>query len=153
MFLEKDDLKNNIYDYNLSQITNDNDDIVNRALAIAEQELKGYLTPNNKREWNDGRIVFDVDVIFAKTGSDRNELLVGYGCTIAKWYIVDLCNSDMIYEQAKERYDRVKKDLRELRDGEFTPPDLEIKEPPADEELEDGQEQFIYGSRAKFNHE
>lgn len=153
MFLQKEDLKNNIYNYQVEQITQGDENIVLQALASAEIELKSYLQGNNKREYLDGRLRYDVEAIFSKTGDERNALLVSHGIAIAKWYIVDLCNADIIYEQAKERYDRAVSWLKQLAKGEVNLPNLPVL---SDDENKnpDGTEKivFVYGSRPKFNH-
>jgi len=145
MFLTKDDLKNNIYGYQLHEITGGNESIVQTALEAAENELRAYLTPNNDRRWLDGRPLYDTDAIFSATGNDRNALLVRHGVVIAKWWIVELSNVDIIYQQAKERYDMTRRWLEDLAAGKVNL-DLPLKNP-------DTRNVFIYGSRKKFNHE
>lgn len=158
MFLQKEDLKNNIYTYQVDQITEGDDTIVLQALDTAEQEAKSYLTLNNKKESDDGRLKYDVDKIFSAKGKDRNPLIVSVTLTIAKWWIVDLCNVDIIYEQAKERYDRAVAWLKDIAKGNANLNTLPlIKDEnqsiaPPGEELKDTWP-WIYGSRKKFNHE
>jgi phage gp36-like protein len=153
MFLQKEDLKKSIYSYNLEQITEGDDTVVDTALAAAEEEIRGYLSGNNKREWKDGRIVYDADAILNKSGAERNALILSHAVVIAKWWIIDLCNADMIYEQAKERYDRTRKYLEDLADGTITLSSLPIiDETVAEGEAEQDQE-WAYSSRKKFNHE
>ena len=48
MFLVKEDLKNNIYSYQVEQITEGDDTIVLQALDTAEQEVKSYFYTNDK---------------------------------------------------------------------------------------------------------
>lgn len=153
MFLTIEDLKNNIYEYQVDQITEGDNAIVVQALEVAEQECRSYLEANvNLRPNLDGRYLYDVETIFSKRGSERNALIVQYCITIAKWYIVDLCNADIILEQAKERYDRVLKNLENLATGKTTLGSLPIKKIEEDPELED-LKPFSFGSRKKFHHE
>jgi phage gp36-like protein len=135
MFLKKEDLKKSIYNYNLEQITDGDETVVDTALAAATEELRSYLSGNNKREWLDGRVLYDVDAILNAVDAERNALILSHGVVIAKWWIIDLCNADMIYEQAKERYDRTRKYMQDL------------------EEDTEESEVWKYGSRKKFNHE
>lgn len=158
MFLQKDDLKNNIYSYQVDQITEGDDTIVLQALDTAEQEARSYLTLNNKKEADDGRLKYDVDKIFSAVGKERNPLIISATLTIAKWWIVDLCNADILYEQAKERYDRTIAWLKDIAKGNANLNTLPLikdeggtGENPG-EELEDTWP-WIYGSRKKFNHE
>lgn len=148
MFLTKTDLRNNIYGYQLHEITDGNDDIVDLALAAAEEELRAYFTPNNKKEWLDGRPHYDVDAIFSATGNDRNPVLVRHGVVIAKWWIVELASVDVIYEQAKERYDRTRQWLQDLAAGKINLASLPVK----DTSINDA-DPFTFGSRKKFRHE
>lgn len=153
MFLEIEDLKNSIYNYQIDQITEGDINITLQAIAAAEQEVRSYLAANNMREWADGRLRYDVDAIFSATGSDRNALILSHTATIAKYYIIELCNADIIYEIAKERYDRAVAWFKDLAKGIInldTLPQL-----PEDDGSEDSETTypFVYGSREKFNHE
>lgn len=151
MFINKNDLGSSIYGYQIDQITENNDTIVDMAMAAAEEELRSYLSPNYKKEWLDGRLQYDVDAILSAEGENRNQLLVKHCATIAKWWVVDLSNADVIYEHAKERYDRSVAWLHKLAKGEVnlsTLPTIEITE-----DTEDTRKPFSFGSRQKFNHE
>lgn len=154
MFLEIEDLKNSIYNYQIDQITDGDTNITLQAIATAEQEVRSYLAGNAKKEWADGRLRYDVDAIMNATGNDRNALILSHTATIAKYYIIELCNADIIYEIAKERYDRAVAWFKDLAKGLInldTLPQL-----PEDDGTGDGDEStypFFYGSREKFNHE
>ena len=150
MFITKEDLPSSMYGYQIEQITEGNDDIVDLAMAAAEEELRSYLTPNNKIEYLDGRLIYDVDAILSATEAARNALILKHGVTLSKWWIVDLCNADVIYEQAKERYDRAINWLKQLAAGDVNLSTL----PLINNDTEENQRQpFSFGSRDKFNHE
>jgi phage gp36-like protein len=151
MFITVDDLKGTIYGYQRDEITNGNNDITLQAIAAAESEVRSYISGNYKKEWKDGRLIYDVEAIMSATGSDRNALIVAHTATIAKFYLIELCNADVIYENAKERYDRAVSWLKQLAKGEISLPDLPLLNPPALDQ--DEQFPFAYGSRQKFNHE
>lgn len=152
MFLEEKDLENSIYNYQVEQITEGNEQIVLEALATAEEEVRSYISLNNKRVKYDGRLIYDVDTILSATGTARNPMIKNTMISIAKWHIVDLCNADVIYEQAKERYDRAITWLNKLSKGEITLSTLPVIEPTTNE-TDDSTAPFVYGSREKFNHE
>lgn len=120
MYLQIEDLKNNIYNYQVEQITQGDESIVLQALDTAEQEVKSYFYINQKKEFLDGRKIYDVDKTFSAKGNDRNALLVSLCLSVAKWYIVDLCNADIIYQHAKERYDRAIEYLQKINKGEVS---------------------------------
>lgn len=147
MFLTKADLGTTIYNYQIDQITEGNEDITMQAMAAAEEELRSYLTAP---EWSDGRPKFDVPAILSAAGSERNALLVRMASTLAKFYVIELCNADIIYEVAKERYDRAITWLKSLASG-----DTKLSTLPTTSEIDEtsNYDPFIYGSREKFNHE
>lgn len=148
MFLTKEDMPGSMYGYQMEQITEGNDDIIDMAMAAAEEEIRSYLTGNNMIEWQDGRLQYDVDAILNKSGSNRNPLILKHATTIAKWWIVELCNADVIYEQTKERYDRAVSWLTKLSKGQINLSSLPLIDTEASE-----KQPFAFGSRAKFNHE
>ena len=151
MFLTKADLKNNIYNYQVDQITEGDDTIVLQGLAAAEQECRSYLESNiHLKENQDGRLIYDVATIFAQTGSSRNPLILQHCITIAKYHIIQLSNVDILYEQAQERYDRAIAWLNKLAKGDITLntlPTLKLSD------QDDDIKPFSFGSRRKFNHE
>jgi len=149
MFLTKDDLKGVIYNYQIDQITEGDDTIVDMAMAAAEEEVRSYLSGNHKKEWLDGRLQYDVEAIMTAAGINRNALILKHTTTITKYWIVDLCNADVIYEMAKERYDRSVKWLRQLANGEVNLSTLPTIDTTLDENSKDP---IVYGSRPKFNH-
>lgn len=152
MFLEIEDLKNSIYNYQIDQITEGDTNITLQAIAAAIEEVRSYLSGNFKREWKDGRLRYDVDAILNATGNERNALILSHTATIAKWYIVELCNADIIYETAKERYDRAVAWFKDLAKGNVN---LSTLPTLNDDENENGEDTspWLYGSRRKFNHE
>ena len=141
MFVSKEDLGSAIYGYQVEQITEGDDDLVLQAINAAIEEVGGYLAGNS---------LYDVAAIFATTGANRNALILTHTVTISKWYIVELCNADVIYEQAKERYDRAVSWLTKLSKGTVTLGGLPTI-PIATGETE--TDTFGYGSRAKFIHD
>lgn len=156
MFLTTNELKSAIYDYQVDQITEGDDTIVEMAISAAIDEVKSYLTPGGLADWEDGRTLYDVANIFNKQGAERNALILAHTKTIAKWWIIQLSNPDIIYEQVKERYDRSIDYLTKVARGTVTIGSLPTYTAPAT----DGQgnpitppQIAIYGSRRKFNHE
>jgi len=77
-------------------------------------------------------------------------LLVKHCATIARWWIVDLANADIIYEQAKERYDRTIDWLVKLAKGDVTMSNLPVLSNDDETAEKNG---FIWGSNKKFNHD
>ena len=152
MFIEKADLGSVLYEYQLDQITDGNDDVVMQACNAAIEEAKSYLTPNtDDKKWLDGRLLYDEEAIFNATGLDRNSLILQHTCTMAKWYVAELCNADFIYEKAKERYDRAVDWFTKVAKGTINVsslPQLVRNETTVGE-----KQPFSSGSRTKFNHD
>ena len=151
MFIELEDLNGVIYDYQVDQITDGDDAIVLQGIAAAEEEARSYLTPNpNQREYLDGRLLYDVDAIFSASGDNRNALILQHTLTMAKWHIIQLCNADVLYEQAKERYDRAIDWFNKMSKGSINLSSLPLLELSDDN---NDKQPFSFGSRAKFNHD
>jgi len=152
MYLEEAELKTNAYAYQLDQITEGDSTIIETGIETAIEEVKGYLTPNFKHQFGDGRLIYDVEAIFEAIGTDRNALIFQLTKTVAIWHIINLCNADIMYEQAKERYDRAIKTLGMILKGDMT-----IKSLPKLDPTVDGSDEkrlpFRMGSRTKFNYE
>lgn len=149
MFIQITELKTAIYAYQIAEITEADTDITLQAIAAAESEVRSYLLPNSRKDWQDGRPLYDAAATLAATGTERNPLLVEVTKNIAVWYLIRLCHVDMIYEQVKERYDRAIAWLQQLSRGDITL-DLPLLPPPADNE---GAMPFRSGSRPKFRHD
>lgn len=152
MFLIESELKTNAYQYQLDQITEGDSTIVETGIATAIEEVRGYLTPNFKHEFGDGRLIYDVETVFSAVGADRNPLILQLTKTVAIWHIIQLCNADIMYQQAKERYDRAIKTLTMILEGEITLSSLPTLD-PEEEGSVTNKEPFRMGSRKKFNYE
>lgn len=151
MFITKEEMRTVMYGYQLDEITEGDDTIIIEGIETAINEVKGYLTPNLQHKFRDGRLIYDSNAIFAATGDERNPLIKALTKTCAEWWICQLSNSEVIYEQLKERYDRAVQTLNRLKNGEMNLPDL----PQLDLYGDDNPQapQLFYGSRKKFNHE
>lgn len=151
MFLDKSELKTVAYQYILDQITEGDDSILDFGIESAIEEVKSYLTPNNQHQWKDGRLLYDVNLIFSATGSDRNALILGFTKTVAIWKIIQLCNADMIYQNTKDQYDRAIDYLNRIAKGVVTISTLPTLDPTTQTPATNPP--FYFGSRTKFNHE
>lgn len=152
MFLQKEDLGSTIYEYQIDEITEGDESIVEQGLLAAEGEIRSYLSGNNKKEWLDGRLRYDVDAILNATGNQREPIIVRLGATIAKWYIIDVCNTEVIADHAEKRYDRAIGFLKKLSSGELNLSTLPVISENI-EETSENDTSFVWGSRAKFIHE
>lgn len=130
-----------MYGYQIDDITEGDDSLIFQAIDTAIQEVKGYIS---------GATLYDVPAIFGATGDDRNSIIKTHCATIAKWYLVELCNADIIQESAEKRYDRAISWLVKLSKGLIQLDDLP-KLPIG--ETEDELDSFGFGSRTKFIHD
>lgn len=150
-FIEIEEMKTVMYDYQLDQITENDDSIISMGIATAIEEVRSYLTPNSQHQFRDGRLIYDTEAIFSATGTDRNDLILAITKTVAEWWITQLCNADIVYEQIKDRYDRATKWLNQLKNGELnltTLPQLDLFG-----DANPNAPTLHFGSRTKFNHE
>lgn len=131
MIITKESLQNNIYQYQLDSITNNNDTIVEQGIAVAIEEMKSYMSAR----YNTSSI-FDPSI-------QTNAFLTALGKDIAIWHIAKLAHVDMI--NIKDRYEYSIKWLKDLANGNVTM-DLPLK-------TNAPQTQFIIDSHTKFNHD
>lgn len=153
MFATIDDLKTHLYQYQVEQISESNSDIVLRAIATAEEEVKSYFYTNAKREYLDGRLRYDVEAIFSKQGAERHPLILNAVITVAVWHFITLAHPDMIHEQVKERYDRIIDYLKKINKGEVSLGNLPLLKEDENQPNDSSQQPFSFGSRLKFSHE
>ena len=157
MFITPDELISAMYEYQMTEITEGNDDIVQMAIDSAVEEMKSYLTPSNQKRFKDGRPRYDVAAIFGASETDRNPLVLTLCKSIAVWYVCQLSNVDIIHEKVKERYDRAIDWLEKVSStGKYADsPAITADLPnlPAEELTSDTGKPYRSGSREKFNHE
>lgn len=152
MFTTIDDLKTHIYQYQIQQISEGNLDVVLRAIATAEEEVKSYFYTNAKKEYLDGRLRYDVEAIFSKQGAERHPLIVNTVVTVAVWHIIVLSNPDIIHDTIKDRYDRAIDWLKKINKGEISLGNLPLLKDDESQPNENNSQPFSFGSRLKFNH-
>lgn len=153
MFISEEELKNAIYQYQVLEITEADNDIALQAINAAQEELRSYLESNNQIRFRDGRPLIDLDAIMNQSGTDRNALLVTHCVTIAVWHLVQLSNADIIYEHVKERYDRAISWLKDLGNGAVNISSLPTLDPNDPNNPHYNQSPFRMGSRKKFRYE
>lgn len=163
MFLEIDEMKDVLYGYQMNEIAENDDTIIESGIIAGVAEVKAYFTASNQKQWNDGRPRYDAAAIFSATGNNRDAFVLRMCKTVAAWNICELSNVDMIYDQVKERYENVIKTLEKIAGmGEYKnaptlTPDLPTLAPEQIPPLGGGgainNKPFRYGSRTKFNHE
>ncbi len=169
MFLSIQELQSVLYEYQMNDIAEGRDDILQDAIDAAISEVQTYLyAANDRREtakltaqqyanWQ----VYDVPAIFSQEGSDRNAFLLRLTKRIAAWNIVELSAPDVIYERVKERYEAAVAMLEKIAGvgdyayARFIIPGLTSAALPPDDTnaANNNMLPFRMTSRTKFQHE
>ena len=136
-FITPSELDTAIYSHVMSDISGSDASIVEAAIDAAVDEVKSYLASR-----------YDTDTIFSQTGTSRSALIVEHCKTIAVWNLIRLSNSELLYQQWRERYDRVVDYLKQVADGSITPQLPIITDSDGNAIL-----RSRFGSNAKFQHD
>jgi len=136
MFITVQEMKTVIYDHVMDDISENDDATVAQCIEAAVSEMKSYLASR-----------YDVERIFRAEGNDRDPLILEDTKVIAVWNLIRLSNSELIYEQWRERYDRVIDFLKQVAEGSITP-----TLPIATDEQGNPIIKSRFGSNPKFQH-
>ena len=136
MFLTVEEMQTVIYEHVMDDISTGDDATVQQCIEAAVSEMKSYLASR-----------YDVAAIFAATGTDRDPLILEDTKVIAVWNLIRLSNNELIYDQWRERYDRVIEFMSKVSEGSITP-----ALPIATDEQGNPIIKSRFGSNPKFNH-
>lgn len=106
-FIAKTDLYPQILEDELNEITRDDDTLISAAIASAQAEMRVFLYDS-----------YDVDYIFARTGSARHQLLVNLMADMAIYYLVARTQAGQDIADREARYKRAVKTLKELQNSD-----------------------------------
>ncbi len=132
MFITIQDIYLLILPEELNEIVRGDNLLIHTGIAAAIQEADMYLFDS-----------FQTDIIFTKTGTDRNQMLVNICADIALYFITARCQAGQDIDDRKARYDRAINILKAIMKSE-TYTNLERKTPTA-------QVHIAYGSNTKRN--
>ena len=170
MFLTIDEMRSVLYEYQMDEIAEQDDDILQDGIDSAVEEVRSYLAASNERRymatltpqqfqrWKE----YDLDAVFNATGSDRNAFILRLCKRIAAYNICELANVDVLQQHVKERYDACIATLEKIAGmGEWANAQMFLSGLPSPMNNETGdnsnaaeeQKPFRAGSRTKFNHE
>jgi phage gp36-like protein len=137
-FIELTDYDASIHREILDALTREDNLLVEICEDRAIAEMRGYLSRR-----------YDVDVIFAATGADRNQLVLMMAIDIAVYHIFCIHNPQKISQIRKDRYDRAMEWLKQVADE-----DISIDgAPPLPEEEKRNRASFLTKSNPKrVNH-
>ena len=88
---------------------------LNRAIGYAVEEISGYL--RGMEPAKTGIQPYDIEAIFAATGSDRNRQLVMYACDVALYHLISWLPQKMGFEIRQIRYERAIAWLEDVQAG------------------------------------
>jgi phage gp36-like protein len=108
-FITTDELETHIYGENSDIISREDDAIPQAAVDGAIAEAKSYLKK------------YDVATVFAKTGANRNALLLIFVKDIAVWHFIQLGNPGIDIELRKTRYKAAIAWLIGVQKGDINP--------------------------------
>jgi phage gp36-like protein len=129
-------MKTVIYDHVMDDISENDDTTVAQCIEAAVSEVKSYLSSR-----------YNVTAIFSAAGDSRDPLILEDTKVIAVWNLIRLSNSELIYQQWRERYDRVIDFLKQVADGSIAP-----ELPIATDEQGNPVIKSRFGSNPKFQH-
>lgn len=134
-YLSPEEIYTHLYPEVINEISRTNVTLLNNSIDAAIAEARGYLTQ------------YDIDTEFAKTGDDRNSILLVYLKDIAVWHFIVLSNPAVDMELRQIRYNNAIKALEKIQQGRFNPslPTFNVTAP---EQLENF---FKWGSNKKRN--
>ncbi len=167
MFITKTDLKSVLYEYQLNQIAENNDAILEDGIAAAITEVRSYFDAANARRETAGLSkqeyaawkLYDTDVIFSATGTNRDSFVMRLCMRIAAYNICELANVDVLDNHVRERYESTIKTLEKIAGlGEYAQnrivlSDLPSPTPSGDDDSSTPSKPFRMVSRPKFHHE
>ncbi|MGL4994460.1 MAG: phage protein Gp36 family protein [Bacteroidales bacterium] len=136
MYITIDELNTVAESYQIYQMANQDEAIIQTCINAAIKRVAGYLGTN-----------YDVEKIFTVEGDQRDPDILEITKSVALWNLCQRCNIDILYDKIREIYDRNIKYLEGLAQGKIYSdlPKREIDGKPATS--------IRCGSRNKFKYE
>lgn len=106
IYITRDDYLSSIRDRRLEQITNNTPSILDNEEETAIQIIKDALHSK-----------YDIDVIFAKTGANRDKQVIRWACTLVLYFVYARISDKMIPERIENDYDETMAYLKALESG------------------------------------
>jgi hypothetical protein len=109
MYISIAELKSHLRDETIQAISGTDDTILTMAITGAESEAKGYLHK------------YDIDAIWAKTGDERDDLLMIWLKDIAVWHYINIANPGVDFSLRERRYNAAIAWLKGVQKGDIVP--------------------------------
>lgn len=136
-FLNKEDFKTSIRTYRLDQIIDDDESVLTNAIAEAVGILINTMTGPG----------YDTRHIFSRSGSARDQQVVGWGRYIALYKIYERIPDEDVPERIIKNYDDTMELLTKVSDGR-----LSLNLPRQKDEKGRTKTKFRWGSVPKRSH-
>ncbi len=117
-FISREDFITHLYEGQIEAISQDNDDLLNDAIATAMAQAAGYLNR------------YDLDLIFASTDKVTFANLRTYIKDMAKWHFINICNVNVDFEIAERRYKYATTELEKIQKGQIAPRGWPLQQQP-----------------------
>lgn len=113
MYITAEELKSVLYEYQITEITEDDEDIVYDAIASAEAEVRSYFEAANARRETAGLnaqqyanwVMYDINAIFNQIGNERNAFLKRLIMRIAAYNLCELAQVDVFNDKLIAQHD------------------------------------------------
>jgi len=116
MYITLEELKTHLRDETIQAISGEDETLLTMAVTGAESEAKGYLHK------------FDLDVLFGKTGEQRDPLLCIWLKDIAVWHYINIANPGVDFAVRERRYLAAVSWLKGVQKGDIVPPGFPVPE-------------------------
>jgi len=165
MFVSSTEMKSVLYQYQMNQIAENDNSIIEQGILAAVTEVRGYFEAANARRETAGLTqqqynawkIYDVDAIFSATGTERDPFVMRMVQRVAAYNICELSNVDIIYDHVKERYDNTILTLEKIAGmGDYATSRIilyGLPSPSTTTTTTTTAAPFRMTSRQKFNHE
>lgn len=135
-FIDKADYERKIRTYKLDQIIDSDDALLEDAELAAVQKVSDYLYQH-----------YDVDQVFAQTGTDRHKSILEWCKHIVLYMIFERIEDELVPERVIKNYDDSIKTLEKIMSGDMAI-NLPRKQDPEGENIT----RFIGGSEPLRSH-
>jgi phage gp36-like protein len=109
MYLTADEIYTHLYEETIEAISGEDERLLLAAIKGAISEAKGYLH------------AYDISAIFAKTGVDRDDLLLIWLKDIAVWHYINIARPAVDFDVRERRYNAAIAWLKGVQKGDIVP--------------------------------
>lgn len=164
MYITAEELKSVLYEYQITEITEDDEAITDEAIAAAEAEVRSYFESANARRETAGLnaqqyaswVMYDVNTIF-ETESPRNAFLKRLIMRLAAFNLCELAQVDVLNDRLMAMHDSTISTLEKIAGtGDYKNARIIVSGlptiTPAPSPGESADKPFRMTSRKKFTH-